>query len=75
MPSDVTSNDTFLAIEPVLSVGFVSLIGNNVHSAPIKVLRDTNKRQKDCLWKQRTHCDQKMGVSVLLRLFISSTEV
>ena len=27
--------------------------------------------QKDCLWKQRT----KMGVSVLLSLFISSNEV
>ena len=61
MPSDVTSNDASLAIEPVLPVGFVSLIGNNAHSAPIKVLRDTNKRQKDCLWKQRTHYGSENG--------------
>ena len=32
------------------------------------------ERQKDCLWKQHT-TDKKIGVSVLLRLFISSNEV
>ena len=35
--------------------------------------KDENKRQKECLWKHTA--DKKMGVSVLLRLFISSNEV
>ena len=34
-----------------------------------------NKRQKDCLWKQRTHYKKKMGVSVLFEPYISSNEV
>ena len=33
-----------------------------------------NKRQKDCPWKEHT-TDKKIGVSVLLRHFISSNEV
>ena len=34
-----------------------------------------NKRKKDCLWKKKHTTDKKMGVSVLLRLFVSSNEV
>ena len=34
-----------------------------------------NKRQKDCLWKQRTHDKSEMELSRLLRLFISSNEI
>ena len=35
----------------------------------------TNKRQKDCFRKQRTHYKTENGSLGLLRLFISSNEV
>ena len=57
----------YRSIYLVICLHFIAKM--SLHSAHYRY-----KNLKGCLWKPRTHHRQKMGVSVLLRLLISSNE-